>query len=555
MVDYESVLQFREDHERDIKDALTALEDRIIAGRDKKGVPIYLTKYRLKSADSLYLKMLKKDLDDPLDCSDLGGLRILCLFDQEIFPAFDFLISTILPPLRLSRFKIFNFHDKDVSYFKGHDGWSRYSNPPSPELPPKTSGYRSLHFLITWHVNNEWFPIEIQLRTLLQDVWGEVEHTLMYKSGAENPDVRSTFTRLQKDLGSMGEMLSGIKLASVKQASYDEFLMQYEGPDHFFKYEEDAMPGHFRDGRLASLFESYEKAASSRHADADIRNSCANLRNLLEQIRMAESGGVKLSQIRDNDLLYFFDAEEAYCTFAEGDLEKAAGQYKKIIEDHPGKYVPQFRLAEIFFIKGNMVKTLHQLAKAAEALQLDDLAALSSISLLNAYKIKCKTAYVYWLLGRDYVGRALEKITKAELVFDELQKREDNLLDPSEEAALANNVCWYKLEKFEWISDQPDVSVEDIDTVYKQAETSFARLKRFLGEEDVTSNALDTAAWFSYKSYLYKGEPQLLTDAAAYVRTLLGKRNRATFKSAVAEGRVRRLREISAMVFGIPGRG
>jgi hypothetical protein len=60
------------------------------------------------------------------------------------------------------------------------------------KVSKKASGYASLHYVVRFRsmflvdVQRPWF--ELQVRTLVEDVWGEVEHVLGYK-----PDKRTSF--------------------------------------------------------------------------------------------------------------------------------------------------------------------------------------------------------------------------------------------------------------------------------------------------------------------------------------------------------------------------
>ncbi len=84
MYTYEEVEQHLNNIVSDTKQALGALEEAIVNERDDNGLPVYLTKYRVKSIGSLYLKTKRKNksLDE---ITDMGGFRVLCLFEQDIF--------------------------------------------------------------------------------------------------------------------------------------------------------------------------------------------------------------------------------------------------------------------------------------------------------------------------------------------------------------------------------------------------------------------------------------------------------------------------------------
>ena len=120
----------------------------------------------MKSFNSYYLKLLKfppkKDTSDLPVLTDILGVRIICPFLQDINE-----VERIL----LKNFKIIEVERK------------------GSERTFREFGYESVHFLL--EIPEEFkvglvlpknLIFEIQLRTILQDAWAEVEHELIYKS-------------------------------------------------------------------------------------------------------------------------------------------------------------------------------------------------------------------------------------------------------------------------------------------------------------------------------------------------------------------------------------
>jgi len=130
-------------------------------------------KARIKKFSSYYKKLLRVKSTEAASCSglvcltDMIGIRIICTFLEDI--------AVILEQLR----EIFEIREIER---KG------------AELNFKEFGYESVHVLIS--IPNDCFPknppqnlplpddlvCEIQIRTILQDAWAEVEHELIYKS-------------------------------------------------------------------------------------------------------------------------------------------------------------------------------------------------------------------------------------------------------------------------------------------------------------------------------------------------------------------------------------
>ena len=130
-------------------------------------------KARIKSFSSYYRKLIRQKseeaaLSDSLVClTDMIGIRVICTFLEDI--------SVVLEQLK----EIFDIREIER---KGAD------------LNFKEFGYESIHVLIA--IPEACVPVdiddnlplpndlvcEIQIRTILQDAWAEVEHELIYKS-------------------------------------------------------------------------------------------------------------------------------------------------------------------------------------------------------------------------------------------------------------------------------------------------------------------------------------------------------------------------------------
>jgi len=130
------------------------------------GIPATI-KYRVKGFDSLYEKVLRKlkstgQQEGVVQLTDLLGLRVVCAFIEDLNKAED-QIRQSLQVIEVER-KGSNFTVKEF-------------------------GYESTHYLVrvpddivdSFHVDAD-VVCEIQLRTILQDAWAEVEHELVYKA-------------------------------------------------------------------------------------------------------------------------------------------------------------------------------------------------------------------------------------------------------------------------------------------------------------------------------------------------------------------------------------
>ena len=127
-------------------------------------------KGRIKSFDALYRKLLQKSQKDSIEhpfefITDIVGMRIVVPFLEDL--------TSVEKMLRE------HFDVADTKY-------------KSRELSIREFGYDSIHLIIRLPEeisgklkNTASMKIEIQLRTILQDAWAEVEHELIYKTSID----------------------------------------------------------------------------------------------------------------------------------------------------------------------------------------------------------------------------------------------------------------------------------------------------------------------------------------------------------------------------------
>ena len=157
-----------------------ALDARLKEVLRKGGVDVHGVSYRVKDPKSLAHKLGRPDKTYQRleDITDLVGLRVITYFDDSVDQV-DVLIK--------EHFRI-DPH-RSVDKRRRHD--------------PHSFGYVSLHSichppeeLLREHPDWNW-PFEIQIRTILQHAWAEIEHDLGYKSAESVPlPVRRRFSRL-----------------------------------------------------------------------------------------------------------------------------------------------------------------------------------------------------------------------------------------------------------------------------------------------------------------------------------------------------------------------
>lgn len=170
---------YRERH-ADFEAMGRALHAHLRAALERGGVKVHDVTYRVKDLSSLTHKLARPDrIYQRLgEITDLVGLRVITFFEDSI----DQVARLIEQGFRVDI-------DRSVDKRMLHE--------------PSSFGYRSLHYvclppreLLGGHPGWDW-PFEIQIRTILQHAWAEIEHDLGYKSPETVPQpIRRRFSRL-----------------------------------------------------------------------------------------------------------------------------------------------------------------------------------------------------------------------------------------------------------------------------------------------------------------------------------------------------------------------
>ncbi|MDH3313525.1 MAG: hypothetical protein OEM28_10330 [Nitrosopumilus sp.] len=148
---------------------------------DSEKIPYHTIESRTKSLDSFNSKIKQKMISKPTEIEDIVGVRIIGYVESDILK----IISVIKE----------NF---DLDYNKMENK--------QKELGVSKVGYRSTHFLCNLSNNRSRLseyqqfsdiPFELQIRTILQHAWAEIEHDRNYKfSGILPEEIQRNFNLL-----------------------------------------------------------------------------------------------------------------------------------------------------------------------------------------------------------------------------------------------------------------------------------------------------------------------------------------------------------------------
>ena len=195
-------------------------------------VPIHAVIGRPKSVTSLRGKVRRKGYDNPAnEVTDLVGVRVITYFAKHV----DLIEAELRAGLEVS---------------------ARKSRDARLDLGDARFGYRSVHLVARLrpspatleqnrNIRRRWF--EVQIRSILDHAWAEIEHEVVYKSGVDYPpDVRRRFKAIAGSL-------------EVLEHAFEELSAQLDGLIRTYRAEYTVGAGLDRRFDAARLFAFLEE--------------------------------------------------------------------------------------------------------------------------------------------------------------------------------------------------------------------------------------------------------------------------------------------------------
>lgn len=500
----EEIRNYINDIEPLVTEEIKQIEELCIKGRDNAidRIPIYFIKSRVKKSDSTFLKTKRKGKSYK-DFTDYGGVRLLCLFERDMMSVHDYLLRSLSEKeFDLYECNFYNFDENEELYKKLCQSIEQYYPGHFMIKEDRVSGYKSIHYLVC---RDGAVVIEIQLRTLIQDVWGELEHALSYKKGRVNPYIKKSFALLAKELQNIDNMLSYLNDIALRENAGREFEKYKERPGYYAEYEDELIPDIFIGHSLVkSEYEKYRKLIRNYLPTDEWANKA---RKVYKNINKAIEGD---SGISDSKLLYWLDMENAFISFCEASYDDSFTLYNKVLGYCHDKYCVYYRLGELYFVYGRNDEALNYFDKADSILQGND-----KCDHMNKLRIKMRMAYVYWTIGDEYIDVAVKQIEDAEQIYKKFSR--SNECDSKMHNVLLNNLCWYALDNYivKWRLFDKNARSK-LNKYFAIAEKRFKVLKKIIDDGEDNISNLDTAAWFYYQKYLRTHDENYLIKAKEY---------------------------------------
>lgn len=185
---------------------------------------VHSVRTRIKDPEHLIEKIIRKTkkklVNEPTyeinienythEITDLIGIRVLHLYKDQAYQIDEVIRRT------------WDLHETPIIYYRKGDSQVSISNNegrPVDEFQQKEHefGYRSWHYLIKIRPTRIEYISEVQVRTIFEEGWSEIDHQLRYPYELNNDLLREQLMVLNRLAGSADEMVDTIRNNKLRQ--------------------------------------------------------------------------------------------------------------------------------------------------------------------------------------------------------------------------------------------------------------------------------------------------------------------------------------------------
>ncbi|MCX6765948.1 MAG: RelA/SpoT domain-containing protein [Candidatus Moranbacteria bacterium] len=250
---------------------------------------VHSVRYRIKDSEHLLAKIIRKKIEDPKReitihnykslITDLIGIRAIHLFKEDWVFIHKFIEDN------------WDLHEQPLAYIREGDAgpcveeYKKYKC--NVELHPH--GYRSVHYLIQSRPGRDPYIAEIQVRTIFEEGWSEIDHTIKYPNSIADPLLNKfldTFNVLAGNSDQMGSFVRRLK---------DDLLKGTEKIEEYEKLTEKNT-GIISDLRKRIAGTIGELNSKIRNVELKINDLASSgiaaepFKNILSEVRVTASG-------------------------------------------------------------------------------------------------------------------------------------------------------------------------------------------------------------------------------------------------------------------------
>lgn len=263
---------------------------------------VHSVRWRVKNTDHLLEKIVRKRLEgsskyidlNPQNynqtITDLIGLRALHLFKEDYIPI-DACLRRRWEPLETPIIFVREGDDRhriDENLF---------------EVKQHPAGYRSVHYVLPNHTLNQQGSLEVQVRTIFEEGWSEIDHKVRYPNFSDNEVIKYFLSIFNRLAGNADEMGGFVTLLSTTMSQFEQKIKDanQEKNDSLTKI----------DSLIKQIGTLKSKDETSKSAIEGLKNEVAHLRTtngLQDLIQFNERlkqglGGLDMPLVKIGDAL------------------------------------------------------------------------------------------------------------------------------------------------------------------------------------------------------------------------------------------------------------
>lgn len=272
--DWPQLLAIAEDHERHLMNLRDTAE--FFARVVQKIPDVHSVRWRVKDTEHLLEKIVRKRLlgvekyasisvENYFEIvTDLVGLRALHLFKDDCFQI-DTALRESWSPIEVP---IAFVRDGD------HAPLSKQFAERGLAVRPHPEGYRSIHYVFASQPMQRKVVVEVQVRTVFEEGWSEIDHRIRYPNFSDNALVTYFLTIFNRLAGSADEMGGFVRGLAATLADFQVRLAEANSD---------------KEKSLKSMEDALSKLDMMRQKDADSRAQIEKLKTEVASLRRAAS--------------------------------------------------------------------------------------------------------------------------------------------------------------------------------------------------------------------------------------------------------------------------
>ena len=217
-LDWNVLTQIHNDYENK-RDELESHAESIVKAFRQINGSVHSVKYRVKDPEHLIEKIIRKKIQNPrFDISisnyekkitDLIGVRVLHLFKDEWIDIHNFITNK------------WTQKESFTANIRSGDKTEQFIEQKG-KIKIHPAGYRSVHYLISFKPNKLSTIAEIQVRTIFEEAWSEIDHKVRYPYHTDNQMLSEYLIVFNRLAGGADDMASFLKLLATTMEVLEE---------------------------------------------------------------------------------------------------------------------------------------------------------------------------------------------------------------------------------------------------------------------------------------------------------------------------------------------